>query len=70
MLAEQGVVLEQEAMPSVWIQDEMGIGQLLRQHVCVDGRNNQIMTSACDEHWVRDVVQAWVRCTVTVVPAR
>ena len=55
MLFKQRVVLEQEAMPRVWIQDELGAGQPLRQHIGVEGRDNAIMAATRDEHWLRNV---------------
>ena len=54
MLAEQRVVLEQEPVSGVWIEDELGVGQALRQDKRVHGRDDQVMAPACDQDRVRN----------------
>src|SRR5690348_12123668 len=41
VLAEQRVVLEQEPVSGVWIENELGVGQPLRQDKRVHGRDDQ-----------------------------
>ena len=56
MLAEQRVVLEQEPVPRIRIEDELGVGQALRQAYRVHGRDDEVMIPARYQHWVRQFV--------------
>jgi len=46
MRTEQRVVLEQETVSGVWIDDQLSIGQMLRQDNRVHRRDDQVMATA------------------------
>ena len=71
MLAEQRVVLEQEPVSGVWIEDELGVGQPLRQDKRVHGRYDEVMAPARDEDRVCNCSQMRVcRVLVTIPPGQ
>lgn len=69
MLTEQHVVLEQEAMPGVGIEDELSVGQALRQHKRVHGRDDEVVAPARDQHRLRNFAQARVGRVLALIPA-
>ncbi len=69
MLAEQRVVLEQEPVSGVWIEDELGVGQPLRQDKSVHGRDDQVMAPARDQDRVRNFAQMRVGRVLGAIPA-
>ena len=57
MLAEQRVVLEEEAVSGIGIEDELGVGQALRQAYRVHGRDDEIMAPSRHQHRVQQFAQ-------------
>ena len=69
MLSEQRVVLEQEAVSGIRIENELGVGQALRQDKRVHGRDDQIMAAAGDQHRVRYFSEPRVGRVLVAIPA-
>jgi len=70
VLAEQRVVLEQEPVSGVWIEDELGVGQPLRQDKRVYGRDDYVMAPARDQDRVRNCAHMRVGRVLGAIPPR
>jgi hypothetical protein len=68
VLAEQRVVLEQKPVPGIRIEDELGVGQALRQAYRVHRRDDEIIAPARHQHWVRHFAQPGVGRVLTPCP--
>ncbi len=68
MLAEQRMVLEKEPVSGVWIDDELGVGQALRQDKRVHGRDNEVMAPAGDQDRLRNFAQMPVCRVLVAIP--
>ena len=69
MLAEQRVVLEEEAVSGIWIEDELGVGQALRQAYRVHGRDDQVMAPARHQDRVQNFSEPRVGGVLALIPA-
>src|SRR5262245_2423047 len=71
MLPEQYVVLKQETVARVWIDDQLGVRQMLRQNDRIHSRDDQVIAPAGDQGRVRDFLQMGVcRVLVTIPPGQ
>jgi hypothetical protein len=69
VLAEQRVVLEEEAVPGIGIEDELGVGQVLRQAYGVHGRDDHVMAPARHQHRVPQFTQTRVGGVLALIEA-
>ena len=69
VLAEQRVVLEEKAVSGIRIEDELGVGQALRQAYRVHRQDDEIMAPARHQHRVRHFAQPGVGGVLTLTPA-
>ena len=68
MPTEQRVVLEQETVSGVWIDDQLGVGQMLRQDNRIYGRDDQVIATARDQDWAPNVSQMRVCRLLVAIP--
>src|SRR5262245_23045869 len=68
MRTEQRVVLEQETVSGVWIDDQLSIGQMLRQDNRVHGRYDQVIATARHEDGMPNVSQMRIGRLLVAIP--
>src|SRR6266851_2174965 len=68
MTYEQVRVLEQGAVAGVRIQDELCVGNVLRQDVRVDRRHHDVVSPIDHERWMLDLLQLCIGCPVLFAP--
>jgi len=56
-------------MPRVGIEDELGVGQALRQAYRVHGRDDQVMAPSSYQDRVHNFSQPRVGCVLALIPA-
>src|SRR5579864_4744276 len=66
VLAEQRVILEQEPVSGVWIEDELGVRQVLRQDKRVHGRDDHVMAPTRHQDRVRYFSEPRVGCVLAL----
>jgi len=55
-------------MPRVGIEDELGVGQALRQAYRVHGRDDQVMAPSSYQDRVHNFSQPRVGCVLALIP--
>jgi len=57
MTGECARMLEQSTVTRVWIDDELGVWQMLGESEGIDGGNHDVVVPVRDEHRLRDLLQ-------------